>query len=83
MSDVKHPYLVVIGRLSGDDEDTLLSLQNMTREDAEAAFEAHIASDNGASSLAELQENNEDARVYVNQILTASTEITITHLSFS
>lgn len=83
MSDVRHPYLVVIGRLSGDDEDTLLSLQNMTREEASEAFEAHIVSDSGARSLAELQEGNEDACVYVNQILTASTEITITNLSFS
>lgn len=66
----QHPHLAVVGRIDGDDEDSVLMYQGLTTEQAEAAFDEDMHS--------EAADNQRPcAAVYVNYVLTSTAPIEI------
>lgn len=70
-----HNYIAVIGRMCGDDEDTCLLFECVTREGAINAFTEHMRLlDNMTAEELELAEANGEG-VFINHVLASVSPI--------
>ena len=72
-----HNYIAVIGRLPGDDEDSMILFENMTRQQAEQAFEEEMYEDE-IDATEKYNRNclEPGCAVFINHILTSDSPIT-------
>lgn len=70
MSTYKH--LAVIGRVDGDDEDSILLYENLDTEEAEARFKVDV------QSAVPVEDHRPDEEIYINYVLTSDSPINIT-----
>lgn len=70
-----HNYIAVIGRMCGDDEDTCLLFECVTREGAINAFTEHmrLLDNMTVEDLAHAEANGEG--VFINHVLTSASPI--------
>ena len=71
-----HNYIVIIGRLNGDDEDHARDYQHTTIVNARAAFISEVRDDDRIPE-ADIAADCEYTHVYINHVLTSESPINI------
>jgi len=69
-----HNYIAVIGRLHGEDEDTVIFYAHMPTDAAAAAFTEYLRSDAGVLEE-DIAAGYEHTNVYINHVLTSTAPI--------
>ncbi len=72
----KYPYLAVIGRVPGDDEDSIYLFENKTLTQASKAFEMHLYDDCPEETPTQVRKDWGES-CYITQILVSDAEIEI------
>lgn len=71
----KYPYIVVIGRIPEDDEDSVYMYTNLTEEEAREEFVKSIYADGPHEETPESVEEQWGVSCYINCILASESEI--------
>lgn len=75
-TEVKHKSVVVVGRITGDDEDSAYAFENVTEDEASTRFEEKIWEDDPAW-MPDPSDDTDDRTVLINFVMKSSTPIEI------